>query len=138
MGDWRKLTIALILASIAVLTFAALASAESQTWDTVEEFEAGEFHDTTVDLEGELVTLSGTESFGRYRENPILEEGSTGTYDGTSIYDPHLIHAEGMYHLYYTGYNGSYKVCYATSPDGYTFTKVGPVIEQGSSGDPDD
>ncbi|MFA5764339.1 MAG: hypothetical protein WC915_06030, partial [archaeon] len=50
--------------------------------------------------------------------------GNTGTGDDFHTLDPFVIQDEGIYKMWYTGYDGTeYRIFYATSPDGSTWTK---------------
>lgn len=68
---------------------------------------------------------------------PVLEKSPDATaWDSKSVETPSVVFYKGLYYLFYTGYAtshtdvGGYKVGYATSPDGITWTKVEkPLLE---------
>ena len=69
--------------------------------------------------------------------NPVLNLGTSGSWDGVAILDPTVLFDGSIYHMWYQGYNGSNRqIGYATSPDGVTWTKSGsnPVLNVGPSG----
>ena len=73
----------------------------------------------------------------RSESNPVLDLGSSGSWDGVSILDPTVLFDGSIYHMWYQGYNGSSRqIGYASSPDGVTWTKSqsNPVLDTGSSG----
>jgi predicted GH43/DUF377 family glycosyl hydrolase len=90
---------------------------------------------------------SGAVSFGyatstdgiiwnKYAGNPVLTSSPAPAWD-YSIYSPHVILADGVYHMWYAGGNFSgtaYETGYATSADGIQWTKRGRVIQQGPDG----
>jgi predicted GH43/DUF377 family glycosyl hydrolase len=75
--------------------------------------------------------------WSKYPDNPILEPGEAGSWDESGITDPKVVFDGESYHLWYSGsLLGTTQVGYATSPDGFTWTKSenNPVIEPGSAG----
>ena len=67
--------------------------------------------------------------------NPVLEPGVTGLWDGKWVWYPQLLFIDNMYYMYYagtnTGYWGTVEVGLATSTDGITqWTKdsLNPVL----------
>jgi hypothetical protein len=73
------------------------------------------------------------------RQGVVMNQGP-GTYDYYDIRPSMVIKTEsGTYKMWYQGYDGSYwRICYATSPDGVTWTKQGVVLDIGPSGSMDD
>ncbi len=133
----------LILAIIALGTILAVSLAlgvagESHTWDDGTDFEGGD-HDATVwDAEAGGITLTGQDTFWKYRGNPVVIEGSDTAWDDEGLYDPCVVFAKGQYYLYYTGFDGTdYAIGLARSDDGKSFTKYGSaaVIAKGSGYD---
>lgn len=74
-------------------------------------------------------------AWSRYDGNPILERGSSG-WDSNLIKSPHVAFDGTSYHMWYTGGHNGYRIGYATSPDGVTWTKYegNPVLNLGPSG----
>ena len=70
------------------------------------------------------------------KKGVVIDIGSGSDYDKTSAYTPCVIYRGGLYRCYYTGNNGTnQRVMLAVSPDGFTWTKKGVVIDIGT--DPD-
>jgi predicted GH43/DUF377 family glycosyl hydrolase len=80
-------------------------------------------------------------SWTKSPSNPILGPGPGGTWDDYWVFSPE-IHFDGtVYHMWYTGYDGSIRrIGYATSTDRITWTKYpgNPVLDVGPSGSWDD
>lgn len=71
--------------------------------------------------------------FTEYTANPILTLGAEGEWDSLLIGAPHIVYDEGRFHLFYIGAGDSFRsVGYATSEDGFNFTKHenNPLIGQ--------
>ena len=74
----------------------------------------------------------------KYASNPVLEVGSSGEWDDYHVGWPEVEYDGSTFHMYYTGYSGTYyQIGYATSTDGFSFTRYAsnPVIARGASGD---
>jgi len=74
---------------------------------------------------------------------PVLAHGGPGTADETKADHPAVVHFDGRFHMWYTaGPLGSqYKICYATSEDGYRWERQNdgqPVLGPGETGKFDD
>lgn len=71
--------------------------------------------------------------FTANQNNPALTHGDPGTYDGEFCVLPYPLWDNGTFYLFYTGNAG---VCFATSTDGYDFTKFtgNPVLTASGSG----
>jgi sucrose-6-phosphate hydrolase SacC (GH32 family) len=74
----------------------------------------------------------------KHPANPVLTIGPD-TFDDRLVGDPSVIVDQGIYKMWYsaTGSSGRgyYKICYATSEDGVTWTKSsGPVLEASLDG----
>jgi predicted GH43/DUF377 family glycosyl hydrolase len=70
----------------------------------------------------------------KYENNPILNLGSSGTWDDTRVSTPSVIFEDGVYKMWYAGYDGAtYRIGYATSEDGIAWTKYedNPVLDVG-------
>ncbi|UCF08626.1 MAG: hypothetical protein JSW28_02755 [Thermoplasmata archaeon] len=73
--------------------------------------------------------------------NPVLDLGSVGEWDNYYVHSPTVIFDGGSYHMWYSGNDAStYRIGYATSPDGITWIKSenNPVLDIGTSGSWDD
>ena len=73
--------------------------------------------------------------------NPVLNIGTSGSWDDEWVYAA-TVHYDGIiYHMWYVGYDGTnWKLGYATSPDRITWTKSAsnPILYPGSPGSWDD
>lgn len=77
----------------------------------------------------------------KYSENPVLNVGSAGAWDDTVLTVPTVLYGNSTYHLWYTGFDGTYyRIGYATSSDGVNWTKIpsAPVVDLGPPGSWDD
>lgn len=71
--------------------------------------------------------------------NPILSPGAGGSWDDAHVKDPHVVYVAGVFHMLYAGHDGSnWRIGYATSSDGETWTKQGQVLGLGGSGAADE
>jgi len=75
----------------------------------------------------------------KYSDQPVLDKGPTGSWDDTKIFGPSVFFDGSLFHMWYSGGStGTIRhTGYATSPDGYTWTKYAnnPVMIAGSFGD---
>ena len=77
----------------------------------------------------------------KYAGNPVLDLGSSGSWDDSLILGPSVLFNGDQYELWYEGDDGSNRrIGYATSPDGIIWTKYhgNPVLGLGPSGTWDD
>jgi len=66
--------------------------------------------------------------------NPVVSP-TPGTWDASASLKPSVILIQSEYKMWYTGNNGSYRIGYATSPDGITWVKrTDAVLGAGGSG----
>jgi predicted GH43/DUF377 family glycosyl hydrolase len=120
----RRWVLIWLLSTLAIMAMVAMATGETQTWDTEADFEAGDWDATQWDADEAGVTMTGKASFWKYRGNPVVIEGTSGAWDDEGILEPTMTFAKGQYHLYYTGYDGTdYAIGLARSTDGKSFTK---------------
>lgn len=75
--------------------------------------------------------------------DPVFEHGPPGTFDSTKVDHPAILHFDGLFHMWYTAgdRNSSYKIGYATSPEGLHWTRKNnarPVFGPGAPGRFDD
>lgn len=67
--------------------------------------------------------------------NYVLQMGAAGEWDSSAVETPSVVFYGGEYKLFYTGYDGTfsdssrYKIGFATSPDGITWTKGGIFLQ---------
>jgi hypothetical protein len=69
--------------------------------------------------------------------NPVLSPGRVGSWDGLFVDSHCIIFVDSIYHMWYTGANGTYvRIGHATSPDGVAWTKDAnnPVLSNGTAG----
>ena len=63
------------------------------------------------------------------RQGIVLSTGASGEFDSFELGGPSVLFDSGTYKMWYFGYSGStVAIGYATSPDGRTWTKQGPVL----------
>ena len=72
--------------------------------------------------------------FKIYGSTPVVNHGASGTWNFTYTDPGAIVFHDGLFHMFYNGFNGwpaPVQIGYATSPDGYTWTKQGdvPVLE---------
>lgn len=75
------------------------------------------------------------------KQGVVLQPGSPGELDDTHVAGGHiLLDSDGNYKMWYSGHDGStyYRIFFATSPDGETWTKQGLVLDAGNPGDYDE
>jgi predicted GH43/DUF377 family glycosyl hydrolase len=93
-----------------------------------------------------VATSSDGISWTKYSGNPVLRAG-VDSYDRTNLNDPEVVYHNNTFHLWYGGnhlwYGGNHgnqgggmqdvDICYATSPDGFNWTKSAsnPVMQNG-------
>jgi predicted GH43/DUF377 family glycosyl hydrolase len=74
----------------------------------------------------------------KYLGNPVLEVGTFGSWDDEDVGKPSVIKANGIYHMWYEGYDGvTTRIGHATSSDGTNWIKEvsNPALETGVPGD---
>jgi len=82
----------------------------------------------------------GQEVWTKYTGNPVMQSGQPGSWDDQDIYPCPVLFRDSVYHLWYTGYDGTAdwrytRSGYARSTDGITWTKhTTPVLDVGNSG----
>ena len=74
----------------------------------------------------------------KYANNPVLNPGTMGSWDASSVTFPSVRYVSPIYQMWYSGGNGpgsSYRIGYATSLDGITWNKnpSNPVLSVGPS-----
>jgi predicted GH43/DUF377 family glycosyl hydrolase len=80
-------------------------------------------------------------TWSKFSGNPVLDIGSSGSWDDEFVFSPEVIFDGSTYHMWYSGYDGSKRrTGYATSPDRVTWTKSGanPVLDVSPDGSWDD
>jgi predicted GH43/DUF377 family glycosyl hydrolase len=75
----------------------------------------------------------------KYEGNPVFGPGPSGSWDSSGVGTPSILFKAGHYELWYSGYSGpnsSYRIGFATSPDGVNWTRSqnNPVLTAGSPG----
>ncbi len=65
-------------------------------------------------------------AFHFYEKNPVLQHGNNPKWDNLYVDPGGMVYENGMFHMFFNGINGfpaPVGVGYATSPDGYTWTR---------------
>ncbi|MCK4444064.1 MAG: hypothetical protein KAW09_05940, partial [Thermoplasmata archaeon] len=66
------------------------------------------------------------------RQGLVLPKAFEGTYDNVGVSFPAVLKDGGVYKMWYTGYDGThYRILYATSPDGQSWTYQDLAIDVG-------
>jgi predicted GH43/DUF377 family glycosyl hydrolase len=79
-------------------------------------------------------------TFVAYENNPVLELGTPGEWDGGTIVLPEVIVVSDTLHMFYTGlitaFDSAPTIGYASSPDGLTWTKniSNPILVSDGTG----
>ena len=82
---------------------------------------------------------NSTDGVNWNKQGMVMDIGSTGQLDDESARPYHLLKENGEYKLWYGGFDGSnYRMLYANSTDGLSWTKQGIAINLGSPGSLDD
>ena len=77
----------------------------------------------------------------KYDGNPLLDVGSSGSWDSLYVSRPWAVRDGNIYKMWYVGTDGAIapRIGYATSPDGLKWTKYqNPVLSRGGAGDWDE
>ncbi|MBC8232168.1 T9SS type A sorting domain-containing protein [bacterium] len=85
-----------------------------------------------------VASALGQTEWAKYEGNPVLDLGAPGEWDAYNVYAPSVLYEDGIYKMWYSGYNGSNRrIGYATSPDGITWTRYAdnPVLDLGAPGE---
>ena len=90
-----------------------------------------------------LMTFAATCVFSqtrwfKYEQNPVMDVGSAGTWEGNGIIASRVIFQDSLYRMWYLGFGAGdiARTGHATSRDGVTWTKdtLNPVLSQGPPG----
>jgi hypothetical protein len=92
---------------------------------------------TASSIDGPWTTYAGT------TDGVVLSPGAAGKWDGLMVCEPFVILDGGTYYLFYSGSKSGIgnQIGYATSPDGYTWTRQtvnAPMLAVGAGGQWDD
>ena len=85
-----------------------------------------------------LATSADGKSWTKYAANPILSYGSSGTWDCAHLNGPAVIKDGSTYKMWYSGSDWThYRIGYATSSDGISWTKYAgnPIFNIGGNGE---
>ncbi|MFQ6127712.1 MAG: PKD domain-containing protein [Thermoplasmata archaeon] len=84
-------------------------------------------------LEGGIFEIQWT------KEGVSLDIGGAQGYDDYHVISPRILKEGSIYKMWYSGSDGvHYRILYATSTDGISWTKHGMVLDVGGPGAPDD
>lgn len=76
-----------------------------------------------------------TKYSGAAGANSVLGLGTTGQPDCKGASNPHVLRIGSTYRMWYDGFDGTtYRILYATSPDGIIWTKQGVALSPGTAG----
>jgi len=69
----------------------------------------------------------------KHPSNPVVDIGSPGSWDDKRAMGPTVVYDGTTYHMWYSGSDNTYRIGYATSPDGIAWTKslANPVLNPG-------
>lgn len=89
-----------------------------------------------------LATSTDGETWTEYAGNPVLSiDYDKTTVDGIHVHMPSVVvdPSDSTWHMYYSCYQDGLgnRICHATSPDGYTWTPYGVVLDFGAEGEVD-
>ncbi|MDO8587429.1 MAG: hypothetical protein Q7T82_10345 [Armatimonadota bacterium] len=71
--------------------------------------------------------------------SPVLDIGSPGQLDSKGVGQPYVLKEGSTYRMWYEGFDGTkWRIFYATSSDGISWTKQGVALGSGTAGSPDD
>jgi len=89
---------------------------------------------------GYATSIDGV-NWTKYGTNLVLNLGVNGAFDDVGVSSPSVLYADGLYQMWYTGYDGgNLQIGYVTSTDGVVWSKsIGnPVLKPGAAGTFDD
>ena len=135
----RRFAVVLLLGCLAVASAATPARAEVVAWTARTEFEDG----SLVNLDatsspGDLRLSLDPDGWMKIQPSPVLDVGSAGSWDGTSLGSVNVLLDDGLLKMWYSGCAGVIcNIGYATSTDGLSWTKYpgNPVLVSGYSWD---
>ena len=76
--------------------------------------------------------------FTRHPQNPILKPNPLNAWEALNVFNPGVIHYNGLFHMFYRAQGVDYvsRIGYAVSEDGGHFNRLGnPVFEPGTPGE---
>jgi hypothetical protein len=99
-----------------------------ETWGirSSAEWDAGEYESLQI---GHATSTDGI-NWIKDPNNPVLPHGGEADFDRTGVWDPYVIHEDGIFKMWYGGGGGSqpnFGWAYATSEDGSHFVKKGLI-----------
>jgi PKD repeat protein len=145
-GNGRRLySISFLLMLILAITQTSPLSstAEGDIWiqTSQADFETGT--KVNVDAVSDPGNVTLEYAWTKYSSNPVMDIGSPGSWDDLYIENPFILKDGATYKMWFSGTDSVsqlWKIGYATSPDGITWTKYGPnpVVTLGAGGSWDD
>ena len=105
------------------------ATADAWTESSEADFLGGTLTDVVVMPGGDLM-LAGSGVPVAAKQGVVLDVGASGAPDDVRTFNPFVLReTTGSYKMWYTGYDGSrFRMMFADSPDGLTWTKRGIAI----------
>lgn len=115
--------------SVFVLVSVAVVAAATEPWTlTGIQFTAGTFENTAFTQDGKVQLSSWAVPSNR---SMVLDVGSAGSADSLYARSPFVLRdTDGSYKMWYSGQDGNRnRMMYATSPDGFSWTKIGVIVD---------
>ena len=82
--------------------------------------------------------INWTKHVGSAGAGSVLGLGPPGSPDAKGVGQPHILKEGSTYRMWYEGFDGSiWRILYATSNDGVTWTRRGTALNPGTGSDPD-
>lgn len=116
------------LGSMSVLLVDGIFHVYYETWGvrSSAEWDAEEYESLQI---GHATSTDGV-NWVKDPNNPVLPQGGEADFDRTGVWDPYVVHEDGIFKMWYGGGGGSqpnFGWAYATSEDGSHFVKKGLI-----------
>jgi predicted GH43/DUF377 family glycosyl hydrolase len=135
MLNWQRRVGTAIISALLVLV-ALPQNVQADDWTQTSQFHFQNGTGTNVDIFSDPGNVTLAQHWQKYPTVPVLDVGPPGSWEDTHVFCPTILYDGITYKMWYTGSDGTadpYRIGYATSPDGITWTKSvsNPVIGQG-------